>query len=143
MRLKVFRKKAWRYVLVPKAYSEAIIRRTNNARAKWKGPKGKKDLQNTTQKTNYQATRTPLKTGGELRCSWMVNSSCSTCDTHRVTGQRHEHHLIWKSYWTPVYDWLIARCLVFNATFSNISAISWRPVALFTKNSTHSRNFFA
>ena len=31
-----------------------------------------------------RVTRTPLKTGGELRCSRRVNSSCSTSGTHRV-----------------------------------------------------------
>jgi len=30
------------------------------------------DLQNITQKTKDRATRTTLKTGGELRCSWRV-----------------------------------------------------------------------
>ena len=29
----------------------------------------KNDVQNTTQKTKHLATQTPLKTGGELRCS--------------------------------------------------------------------------
>ena len=43
------------------------------------------DVQNTTQKTKDQATRTPLKTGSELKCSRRVSSSCPTCDTHRVT----------------------------------------------------------
>ena len=43
------------------------------------------DLQNTTQKTSIRATRTPLKTGGELRCSGRVGSSCSTSDSRRVT----------------------------------------------------------
>jgi hypothetical protein len=31
-----------------------------------------------------RGTRTSLKTGGELRCSGSVSSSCSTSDTHRV-----------------------------------------------------------
>jgi len=42
------------------------------------------DLKNTTQKTKDRATRTPPKTGGELRCSGKVSSSCSTSDTRRV-----------------------------------------------------------
>ena len=37
-----------------------------------------------TNKTKDQVTRTPLKTGGELRCSGRVSSSCSISDTHRV-----------------------------------------------------------
>jgi positive regulator of sigma E activity len=35
--------------------------------------------------TKDLATRTPLKTGVEVRCSGRVNSSCSTCDARRVT----------------------------------------------------------
>jgi len=35
-------------------------------------------------KTKDRVTRTPLKTGGELRCSGRVSSSRSTSDTHRV-----------------------------------------------------------
>ena len=42
-------------------------------------------LQNITQKTKDRARRTSLKTMGEHRCSGMVCSSCSTCDTHRIT----------------------------------------------------------
>jgi hypothetical protein len=34
------------------------------------------DLQNPTQKTNDQATRTPLKIGFELRCPGRVSNSC-------------------------------------------------------------------
>ena len=37
-----------------------------------------------THKTKDRVTRTPLKTGGELRCSGRVSSSCSTSDTSRV-----------------------------------------------------------
>ena len=42
------------------------------------------DLQNITQKTKYRATQTPLKTGGELRCSGRVRNFCFTCGAHRV-----------------------------------------------------------
>ena len=37
-----------------------------------------------THKTKHPVTRTPLKTGSELRCSGRVSSSCTTSDTHRV-----------------------------------------------------------
>ena len=37
-----------------------------------------------THKTTDRVTRTTLKTGGELRCSGRVSSSCSTSDTRRV-----------------------------------------------------------
>ena len=47
----------------------------------------KKDKQRSTKhthKTKDQATRTQLKTGGEIRCSGRVGSSCSTSGTRRV-----------------------------------------------------------
>jgi hypothetical protein len=61
------------------------------------------NLQSTTQKTKDRLTRTSLKTRSESSCSGRVSSSCSTCDTLRVTVKRHKHHLIWKSCWRPVY----------------------------------------
>ena len=42
------------------------------------------DRQNITYKTKYLVTRTPLKNGGELRCSGRVSSSCSTGGTIHV-----------------------------------------------------------
>ena len=45
----------------------------------------KNDLQNTTQETKDLATRTPLKTKGELRCSGRVDTSCTTSNTRHVT----------------------------------------------------------
>jgi hypothetical protein len=41
------------------------------------------DLQNITHKTKDRVTRTPLKTGAEIRCFARVSSSCSTSGTHR------------------------------------------------------------
>jgi hypothetical protein len=41
-------------------------------------------LENSSYKTNDRVTRTPLKIGGELRCSGRVSSSCSTSGTRRV-----------------------------------------------------------
>ena len=51
--------------------------------------KSTKDKQRSTKHTDktkdrVTSTRTPLKTGGELRCYWTVGSSCSTMDTRRV-----------------------------------------------------------
>ena len=43
------------------------------------------DLQNTAQKTEDQATQTPLKTLGALRCSERVGSSSSNSDTRCAT----------------------------------------------------------
>ena len=52
-------------------------------------PKGnkQKDKQRSTKHTydtKNRVSRTPLKTGGEFRCSVRVSSSCSTSDTRRV-----------------------------------------------------------
>ena len=54
----------------------------------WQKEKVQKDKQRSTkhtQKTKNRVTRTTLKTGGVLRCSRRVGSSCSTIDTRRVT----------------------------------------------------------
>jgi hypothetical protein len=53
----------------------------------WPKEKGQKEKQRSTKhthKTKDRVIRTPLKIGGELRCSGRVNSSCSTSDTRRV-----------------------------------------------------------
>ena len=41
-------------------------------------------------KTKDRVTRTPLKTGGELRCSGRVSSSCSTSDPRHDTVKRYK-----------------------------------------------------
>jgi len=53
----------------------------------WPKEKVQKDKQRSTKhthKTKDRVTRTPLKIGGELRCSGRVSNSCSTSDTRRV-----------------------------------------------------------
>ena len=55
--------------------------------AQWPREKVQKDKQLSTAhtyKTKDRVTRTPLKGGGELRCSGRVNSFCSTSGTRRV-----------------------------------------------------------
>ena len=69
---------------------------------KLKDKRTNNDLQNTTQKTNDLASRTPQKTGGDLRCSGRVSSCCSTIVTLLFTGKCHQHHLKWKLCLTPV-----------------------------------------
>ena len=49
-----------------------------------KDKRANNDLQRTIQKTKHRATRTPLKTGSELRGYRSVSSSCYTSDTHKV-----------------------------------------------------------
>jgi hypothetical protein len=79
-------------------------------------PKGKvqKDKQLSTKhtyKTKDRVTQTPLKTGGELRCSWRVSSSCSTSDTRRVNLVKnpvisHEYGKDWEVLTTSgTYPW--------------------------------------
>jgi hypothetical protein len=52
--------------------------------AKQKVQKDKQRSTKHTYQTKDRVTRTPLKTGVELRCSGRVGSSCSTSDTRRV-----------------------------------------------------------
>jgi hypothetical protein len=42
------------------------------------------------EKIKDRVTRTPLKTGGELRCSGRVSSSCSTSDTRTLMKKKIE-----------------------------------------------------
>ena len=70
---------------IPKGQSESVYRRrTDNTMAKRKVQKDKQRSTKHTYKTKDRVTRTPLKTGGELRCSGRVSSSCSTSGTRRV-----------------------------------------------------------
>jgi hypothetical protein len=70
---------------IPKGQSESVYRRrTDNTMAKRKSTKGKTRSTKHTYKTKDRVTRTPLKTGGGLRCSGRVSSSCSTSGTCRV-----------------------------------------------------------
>jgi hypothetical protein len=48
------------------------------------------DLQHTMQTTKYRIARTPLNTGGELKYSGMVSSSCSISGTRLEYAHRHE-----------------------------------------------------
>jgi hypothetical protein len=53
----------------------------------WSNEKVQKDKQRSTKhiyKTKDRVARTPLKTGGELKCSGRVGSSYYTSDTRRV-----------------------------------------------------------
>jgi hypothetical protein len=46
------------------------------------------DLQNTTHKTKDRVTRTPLKTGGQLRCSGRVGSASELTESTLYIGQK-------------------------------------------------------
>ena len=69
-----------------------LPRRTQNSyieeqTTQWPKEQVKKDKQRSTKhtyKTKDRVTRTPLKTGGEIRYSGKVSSSCSTSGARRV-----------------------------------------------------------
>jgi hypothetical protein len=74
-----------------------------------------------TYKTKDRVTRTPLKTGGELRCSGRVGSHCSTIDTRRVNlvtnaMTSHERGKDWEVFTTSgTYPWsFVTQILVFH-----------------------------
>jgi len=55
-----------------------------------------KDKQRSTKHTHKakdRVTRTPLKTGGELRCAGRMSSSCSTSGTRRGKSLLQEEHI--------------------------------------------------
>ena len=116
----------------------------------WQKEKVQNDKQWSTKhrhKTKDRVTRTTLKTGGELRCSGRVSSSCSTGGILNLLFSLYcfvDHCLLscplsfvhcilsldLQLLITPLISSIFPRfvILVFNATFSNISAMSWRPV---------------
>jgi hypothetical protein len=66
---------------IPKGQSESVYqRRTDDTMAKRNSTKGSTKH---TYKTKDRVTRTTLNSGGELRCSGRVGSSCSTSGTRR------------------------------------------------------------
>ena len=70
---------------IQKGQSESVNRRTENSMAKRKKNKRtNNDLQNTTQKSKYRATRTSLKTGVNSGDPEGYSSCLPTC-TSRVT----------------------------------------------------------
>jgi hypothetical protein len=74
-------RRVWRYQRVIR------IRISKNSQHKVKlkeYKRTKNDQQNNTHQTKDRVTRTPLTTGGELRCSRRIISSCSTRDIRRV-----------------------------------------------------------
>ena len=70
----------------PKWISEPVTRKTDNIMHK---RKPENNLQSTIQETQDRETRTPLKTGDDIRCTGRVSSSCSTSTTRHVTLGTH------------------------------------------------------
>ena len=71
-------RRVWRY---QRGNQNLYIKEEDNTMAKRKSTKGQTRSTKHTHKTKDRVTRTPLITGGELRCSGRVGSSCSTSDT--------------------------------------------------------------
>ena len=74
--IKKSERRVWRY---QKGNQNPYIEKEQTTQ--WPKEKVQKDKQRSTKhthKTKDRVTRTPLKTGGELRCSWRVSNSCST-----------------------------------------------------------------
>ena len=70
---------------MPKGKSESVNRRrADNTMAKRKGTKDKQRPTKHTYKTTDRVTRTPLKIGGEHRCSGRVGRSCSTRNENKI-----------------------------------------------------------
>ena len=59
--------------------------------------------ENSTQKTKDRVTHIPLKTGVNFGRVKSFSSSCSIPDSRRVTVKQHDHQVIYKSCWMPVY----------------------------------------
>ena len=64
-------------------------RQHNGQRAKVKVQKAKQRSTKHTYKTKDRVTRTPLKTGGELRCSGSVSSSFSIHENATLNSKKH------------------------------------------------------
>jgi hypothetical protein len=75
-------RRIWRYHREVIRICTSKKKRQHNGQRK--STKGQRTTYKHTHKTKDRVTRTPLRTGGELRCSGMVTSSCSTSDTRRV-----------------------------------------------------------
>ena len=95
----------------------------------WPEEKAQKDKQRSTkhtQKTKDRITRAPLKTGGELKCSGRVSSSCSTSGTRRVNLVTnpmisHEWGMHREVFTTSgIYLWLFVTQIFHNDQVSHV-----------------------
>jgi hypothetical protein len=76
-----YARRDWRY---QRCNQNLQIEGQKTQRQKEKGQNDKQWSTNHIHKTKDRVTRTLLKTGGELRCSGRISSSCSTSGTRRV-----------------------------------------------------------
>ena len=100
-RYSILLKKNQRIIFITNCYSTEILCRRveiyhqrgnlnlqteDRQTTRWRKEEGQTTINKTLhRKLTDRATRTPLKTGYELICSWKASGSCSTSDTHRVT----------------------------------------------------------
>ena len=70
---------------ISKGQSDSVNGRTDNTFVKGKGTKGQTTIYKTKHRKKDRVTRTPLKTGVELRCSGNASSFCFPSDTRHVT----------------------------------------------------------
>jgi len=100
-------RKDWRYQRAIQKPFTLKDRQNNGQKRKYKMTNT--DVQNTTQKTKDRATRFPLKSVCEVRCSGRVSCSCSACGTCHECGKdmiaitTHGRHP-W-SFVTPIFRW--------------------------------------
>jgi len=87
----------------------------------WPKEKVQKDKQRSTKhiyKTIDRVTRTPLRIGGELRCSGRVSSSCytsGTCHVNLVTNPVISQYIFKTGRcWTITHLWLVYQLYVFQ-----------------------------
>jgi hypothetical protein len=107
-------KRVWRY---QRGYHNLYIE--EEPTTQWPKEKVQKDKQRSikhTYKTKDRVTRTPLKTGGELRCSGRVGSSCSTNGTRRV-------NLVTNISVAPVYGVYVSQLVRYSRACSLVSLI--------------------
>ena len=97
-------RRVWRY------QREVIGIRLSKKNRQYNAQKKKYKRRSTkhTHKTKDRVTRTPLKIGGELKCSERVGSSCSPSGTHRVSlVKKHWKQIAQKSIFR--WNWLYIR----------------------------------
>jgi hypothetical protein len=71
--------------IIPDGLYRSFVNKAKEGEEKQTTQWPKKQVQKDKQRsTKHRVTRTSLKTGGELRCSGRVSSSCSTRGTRRV-----------------------------------------------------------
>ena len=95
LRLLCSNHKSKKSLKIPKGHQNPDIEEEQTAQ--WPKEKGQKNKERSTKhryKTKDRVTRTPLKPGGELRCSGRVGSSCSTSDTRRSLESRYQHQVL-------------------------------------------------